>query len=80
MPLELRSKHLERLHKPSATLTLTCQNANLNKVRVIGLHLDVEVTAERGHIMEELSAESQWKDPGNVEDFPRTCAPMISIA
>jgi hypothetical protein len=29
--------------------------------------------------MEELSDESQWKDPVNVEDFPRASGPMRRI-
>ncbi len=43
------------------------------------MHLDDEDAAEKGCIMEELSDESQWKDPVNVEDFPRASGPMRRI-
>jgi hypothetical protein len=52
---------------------------DLNKQRVRCLRLDVEVAAERGRIMEEVSFGMRWKYPVSVEEPPRARAPAISV-
>jgi hypothetical protein len=75
--LELRHIHLKRQLKPVATLIHTCQAPHLNKVRVKGLGLDVEVSAERGQFMDKLNTGTLWRRPRMRESLPKGKCPLV---
>jgi hypothetical protein len=78
LALDLRQKHLDRQLNPSATSTLISLPRPSGKGRTGKLCLDVTQAAERGRVMGELSAGTQWRDTKRMGDPPRPSAPLMS--
>jgi hypothetical protein len=60
LAMNLRQKHLKGPSQPEATSTPIIQALGKRKVRK--LLLDVDLAPERGRVMEELNAGTQWRD------------------